>query len=340
MASDSPSPHSPHDKRFKNLFSSDLRGFVSLFMPDMAKVVKWGAITFIDKELFIDIPAGARREIDLLARLPTRQGDLAFLLLTEIEDREGRTRDEMILPERIFMYYGLARSRYRLPIFPVMLYLFHARSGQPWHLHRHGLLDHDIMTLKIRRIALPTLDARTYLSQGTAMAGALGALMDRGRWSPAEHKVACLDVIGKANANDAVKFLALDTVETYLELSEAEAEKFEALLGEEEHVEARNIEKTWAERLKEKAWEEGLDEGIEEGRKEGRREGRREGRKEGLLRGRQDILLKLLRLKFGPPSPSLEARVKGIRDIEKLDAIAEKILSAKDLRALGLGEDS
>mgnify|MGYP001628042559 FL=1 len=65
----------------------------------------------------------------------------------------------------------------------------------------------------------------------------------------------------------------------------------------------------------------------EEGRTEGRAEGRAEGRVEGRAEGRADILLKLLRLKFGEPGPETVARVRAGSE-QELDRWAERILTA------------
>ena len=65
----------------------------------------------------------------------------------------------------------------------------------------------------------------------------------------------------------------------------------------------------------------------EEGREEGRREGRQEGRQEGEAR----LLLRLLRLKFGPLEPEVEDRVQSA-DADRLLEWGERVLTAETLQ--------
>jgi len=54
----------------------------------------------------------------------------------------------------------------------------------------------------------------------------------------------------------------------------------------------------------------------------------RQGKKEGEIKGKQDVLIKLLRRKFGLPL-SDEKMIRSVTDEVKLDAAAEAILDAK-----------
>ncbi len=53
-------------------------------------------------------------------------------------------------------------------------------------------------------------------------------------------------------------------------------------------------------------------------------------REEGRAQGRRALLLKQLTLKFGPPSPAVEARV-GAASSEEVERWAERILAAGSL---------
>lgn len=61
-----------------------------------------------------------------------------------------------------------------------------------------------------------------------------------------------------------------------------------------------------------------------------RAEGEREGRAEGEAKGRAEILLKLLGLRFGPPSEVTRARVDAAT-LEQLDAWGERVLTAQSV---------
>ena len=309
-------PH-PHDQFFKQFLEVDLEGFVDLFYPSLAKQVDFSALKWFDKELFTDIPQGARRESDVVVQARTRDdSSVTFLFLIEIEDREWRKRQGATLPERLFLYYSLLRARYGIAVYPLVLYLFEAGGGLRVHTHRHELLGDVVSEFRFRTIGLPKLKAEEYLEKGSAMAGGLGALMRGGDWSTAEHKVACLGVIGRSEGTDTQKFFAMNCVETYLELTELDAGEYEALIAREEHMEARRIEKTWADRIRDEAYEEGVE--------------------KGLLAGKRATLAKQLQLKFGTLSEETMVRLEAITDPQALDLVAEKILTAVTVAELGL----
>jgi hypothetical protein len=58
------------------------------------------------------------------------------------------------------------------------------------------------------------------------------------------------------------------------------------------------------------------------------KQGEERGKIEGKIKGKQDVLIKLLRRKFGLP-PSDEKMIRSVTDEAKLDAAAEAILDAK-----------
>ena len=55
-----------HDRLFKELLTTFLVEFIALFFPTVAEYLEPGSITFLDKEIFTDIPGGERREADIV----------------------------------------------------------------------------------------------------------------------------------------------------------------------------------------------------------------------------------------------------------------------------------
>jgi uncharacterized protein DUF4351 len=78
-----------------------------------------------------------------------------------------------------------------------------------------------------------------------------------------------------------------------------------------------------------------LAESIDRWNREIREEGLQEGLEKGLLEGRQEgearVVLRLLRLKFGPLSPELERRVQS-GDVDRLLEWSERILTAESIQ--------
>jgi ABC-type branched-subunit amino acid transport system substrate-binding protein len=58
------------------------------------------------------------------------------------------------------------------------------------------------------------------------------------------------------------------------------------------------------------------------------KQGKQQGKKEGEIKGKQDLLIKQLRRKFGLSS-SDEKTIRSVTDEVKLDAAAEAVLDAK-----------
>ena len=66
--------------------------------------------------------------------------------------------------------------------------------------------------------------------------------------------------------------------------------------------------------------------GLEEGRQEGRQKGRQEGRQEGRLEERREMILTLLREKFGAVPASIGDQVAAIPDLDRLLALVQAAL--------------
>ena len=91
---------------------------------------------------------------------------------------------------------------------------------------------------------------------------------------------------------------------------------------------------TWAEQIEEKGRLEGKKEGLLEGKKEGLLEGKREG----LLEGKREALLRQLTAKFGPLHEATAARVQAIDSSRELDHQLDRVLGARSLSDMGLGD--
>jgi hypothetical protein len=63
-----------HDQRFKSLIQEFFEDFLLLFFKQWAERLDCTAVGWLDKEVFPDPPEGARHYLDLVAKLPTRQG--------------------------------------------------------------------------------------------------------------------------------------------------------------------------------------------------------------------------------------------------------------------------
>ena len=108
-----------HDQRFKEFLREFLQDFLKLFYPDVEARLRFDNIEFPETELFIDFPDGERREADVVAKLETFDGSPELVLIHV----EIQARPERDFEARMFVYCALLWSRYKIPIFPIVLYL-------------------------------------------------------------------------------------------------------------------------------------------------------------------------------------------------------------------------
>lgn len=170
--------------------------------------------------------------------------------------------------------------------------------------------------------------AAEHLARPEPLAWGLAGLMNRGRMSSAEHRLACLSPMTRAKLTDRQRFLLVNCVETYVQLDRAAQEEYEALLAEEGHEEVATMETTWADRLRREGFEVGIREGIEEGKEEGKQVGMQEGKRA--------LLLEQLDRRFGPLPEATVKRVRALTSSEELSRLAARVLDAPSLDDLGL----
>ena len=58
-----------HDQRFKEFLHAFLQDFLKLFYPHVEKRLDFGALEFLDTEVFTHLYDGSRREADVVAKL-------------------------------------------------------------------------------------------------------------------------------------------------------------------------------------------------------------------------------------------------------------------------------
>ena len=78
-----------HDQLSKSLIKLFFPDFLRLIDPESAPRLRAGEATFLDKEDFTDWPAGDRRELDLLAKVPVERKEWPLLVHVEIETDFG-----------------------------------------------------------------------------------------------------------------------------------------------------------------------------------------------------------------------------------------------------------
>ena len=312
-----------HDQRFKEFLHAFLRDFLKLFYPRVEKRLEFENIEFLDTEVFTELHDGNRREADVVAKLRTGGGKPEIVLIhVEIQLRPQRD-----VNERMFEYYSLLRLRYKLPIFPIVVYLRRGRKGLATEEYRETLFDTEILRFRYESVRSARLDAEEYLERGGPVGAALAALMDRsGRMGGSESRnleslrVSMLWKVVESALDEAKQVLLIDLIETYFPLSVKQMDRYQRLVSREEYRKVQDVELTWAEKLMEKGREEGLE----------------KGREAGLLEGKREALLQILTAKFGPLSELTTKHVQAIDSADELDNRLEQVLTAASLAEMGL----
>ena len=282
-----------HDLVLKTVLHHFFGDLVEIVEPDFAARVDLTNIEFLEQETFSDFPGGTRQHADLVARLTSRDGEGRIVLVqTEVE---GQFRSKM--DERGFYYYLYLRGKYRVPVLLVAVFL----QGGKTALTLRQFVDRaeGVEVCRFRYVAffLGQNRAEDFVNRPQPLAAALAALM-KSDWDPVEKKLHCLQAISRAAIDDARRFLLAKIVDIYVELDEAEAERYAAEVNSEDNEEVREMVITWEETIAASKAE-----------------------------GEATLLLRQFRRKFGPPDPSVEERLKSA-DAEQLLEWGDRFVTA------------
>ncbi len=293
-----------HDQLFKTILEALLRDFLELFFPEAAARLNFETLRFVGKEVFANVPEGEVREADLVARLETRDGEPELVLIHV----EVQARPESDFARRMFQYYALLRLHYGLPVFPIALYLRGGPSSKVAE-YREALFGQELLLFRYHSVALARLPAEEYV--GTSPLGAaLSALMSREETvDRARLRLSMLERVVGSELDDTLKYLLVNVIETYFEISGEDAERYRRLVSRREYRAVQEVELTWADKLREA----------------------------GVIEGKRETLLRQLTAKFGVLSKRTREKIEAMSGAE-LDSVLDRLLTATTLDELALGD--
>ena len=318
-----------HDQLFKDLFRGLFRDLLFLADPDFAGLLAVepdSGFKFLDKEVFLDVPEGKRREADLVAEVPCRSGG-RILVHVEIEHRFSTG-----MGRRLWRYSHQLHLRYGLPVVSIVVFLRGGPGGAGWIVHTELALDQEIHRFRYLRIVLAKLSAETLLGRSEPLAWALAALARPGSLSRARLKLALLQKTATAMMGNSERFLLVNCIETYLQLAGREAEEYAALRAAQPNPEVEAMRMTWADQVGAQYLQEGIEQGIEQGIEKGRAQGLQRG-----VERLRNTLVRLLGQRFGEVSPGVRERISAIDSLEELGGLVDRILEIRSIEELGLG---
>jgi len=320
-----------HDQLWKDLFRTFFPDLLFLLDSDLAACLVGnlspGGFTFLDKEVFHDLPEGERREVDLLAEIPDRAGGRKFRVHVEIEESFGGK-----IGRRVARYSHHLYLRHPGPVISIVVFLHGGPAGALWTDYVERAFEREIHRFNYLSLGLSKLQAQTLLDRPEPLAWALASLTRPGKMGRARLKLELLRKIATAPVSEVERFLLANAVETYLQLAGRQAEEYAALRLAEENPEVEAMEMTWAERMaadyQKKFREEGVLLGLEQGLERGLGKGAERLR---------STLLRQLGQRFGKVPPAVRARIEAIDSLDELGGLTDRILEVKSLEELGLG---
>ncbi len=319
------SPLTEYDAAWKATLETFLQPCLALAFPALADQIDWStAPRFLDTELqeiVRDSESGPMR-VDKLVEVLRRDGTQE-LLLVHIEVQAQCDDD---LPRRMFQYFCRIFDRFGRP--PVSLAVL-ADPNPRW---RPEPFTQSFAECSLRfqygTCKLTDLDLERWIAAGNPVARVIEA-----------HRMAQRtgkDVKGRREGK-------LGLVRRLLESGMEETEVREVMrlihwllaLPEQEELEFRKDVRDMEASMQTKrrstyeriVWEEGVERGLAQGRDEGRQEGRLEGR----YCAARELLLDLIRVRFGPCTPALRNRVEAIQDEARLRELALAVVTIPSL---------
>ncbi|MEP7010677.1 MAG: hypothetical protein ABJC13_10170 [Acidobacteriota bacterium] len=316
-----------HDQMFKDLFRAFFPELVRLADPGLASRLAedFGlrAITFLDKEVFHDLPEGRRREADLLAEIPSGSGERKPLVHVEIE-RQFRTS----ISRRLWRYSFQICLYYARPVVSIVVFLRGGPPGAQWTVCAEQAFDEEIHRFRFLSLGLSRMPAEILLDRPEPLAWALASLALPGKLGRARLKLALQRKIASSRIGEAKKFLLTNCVETYLQLAGREATEYAALRAAEPTPEVEAMELTWADRMQAQYEQAGLQKGMERGMEKGMEKG---------IERLRSTLLRQIGQRFGAVSPATRRRIEAISSLDELGGFTDRILEVSSIDELGLG---
>ena len=286
-----------HDRLFKQLLTTFFIEFVELFLPDLATFLHPGSVEFLDKEVFTDVTAGERHEVDLLAKGKLRDTDTFFLI--HVENQASARED---FPSRMFRYFARLHEKFDLPVYPIALFSYDSpRREAPKH-YEVRFPDRRVLHFSYRVIQLNRLNWRNFIRQPNPVATALMTRMRIGPGDRPRVRLECLRMLATLRLNAARSELIYEFMQSYLALGGDELMAYNKQLGRLKPSERKVVMET----------RDLLD-------------------KSGILR----VLLRQLTHRFGPISIQLQDRILRM-DTSTLEQLGEALFefsSARDVES-------
>lgn len=287
-----------HDRLYKELLTVFFIEFVQLFLPDVAAYLDPTSIEFLDKEVFTDVTAGEKHEVDLLVKARF-QGEEAFFLVHV----ENQSKSQTDFPKRMFTYFARLHEKYNIPVYPVVLFSYNRPLREAPDRYQVAFPGKTVLQFEYHRVQLNRLSWREYVSTPNPVASALMSKMKIAPQDRPKVRLECLRLLATLKLDPARSQLIGGFIGTYLKLNAEEMKQYEqefARLTPEEKEANMELMNPWVKQ----GWEEGMQE------------------------GKGELVVRQLKRKFGPVSPVVTERLNHLSS-EQLNNLGEALIDFK-----------
>ena len=284
-----------HDRLFKELLTVFFTEFVDAFLPDVAAYLAPGSLEFLDKEVFTDVTAGEKHEVDLIVKARFREQEAFFLI--HVENQASAKTD---FPQRMFMYFARLHERYGLPVYPVVIFSYDTPYKLAPNQYTLAFPGGTVLQFTYKAIQLNRLSWRSFLKRPNAVSSALMAKMKIAPHERGKVRNECLRMLASLKLDPARSKLIGGFIDAYLTLTGEELKQYErafAKLAPEEQEARMELVSSWERK------------GIEQGRQE----------------GKEELVIRLLNRRLGSVAPEVKERLDTL-PVEKLDELGEALL--------------
>lgn len=283
-----------HDRLFKELITTFFWEFLELFLPEVLQYIERDTLTFLSQEVFTDVTEGEKREVDLLAKVKFQGEDSFFLIHIE-----NQAYSQVEFTRRMFHYFARLDEKYRLPIYPVVIFSFDEPLRKESNRYSVSFPDRNVLDFSFVSIQLNRLNWRDFLQQPNPVASALMAKMNIATSDRPKVKLECLRMLVTLKLDPARTQLISGFVDSYLKLNQLEEASFNTELKANNLVEEEQVMEIVT------SW---MEKGIEQG-----------------INRETNLVIRMLKHRVGDIPNDLESRVRSL-DIDTIEALGVALL--------------
>jgi hypothetical protein len=225
-----------HDRLFKQLLTTFFVDFVELFLPEVSAYMERDSIKFLDKEVFTDLTAGERHEVDLVVQARFQGADAFFLI--HVENQATRQPE---FSRRMYSYFSRLHEKFGLPVYPVALFSYDAPLAPEPEQYEVVFPDRRVLLFSYRVIQLNRLNWRDFIRRPNPVAAALMTKMQIKPEDRPKVTLECLRMIVTLKLDLARSALIRDFMTAYLTLTAEQLAVYNQEISNLEPTEKRQI---------------------------------------------------------------------------------------------------